>query len=389
VNDETNVRVNDHADNVMTLSYHANQIVDPFLCEAFFSVVYLSFTSATVAKEEIMDRFRFLVQMFEQEFVIKWDIDEVKISVLACHARPFIMTLGLTSPFSFYFKKFASILDAFVAKGIIKIDSSKPSELILAVGLETDALQYERLIFLASLVYPTVDAYWITSCSLSALEAVPSLPRSIVPLLCQWIATHLISGRRTIYREVLSTEASRTAVDVFMTLGFVSETQAKEKLSPDAQMLLHELGISTSETLIELNGQNSEGGATPVSPVDPEGMMRALMAQIQMNRANSNMADLCQQIDSYRLGAASQRESFQNAQVFNKCQKQIKGILRANSDTSFAQRRGHQLVEQEEDMVQLVYALRLGSASNTTLDASGKSIRRVSEAYNLQKSSTS
>jgi hypothetical protein len=273
-----------------------------------------------------------------------------------------------------------------LAKGIIKIDPSKPSELIMVVGLETDALQYERLIFLASLVYPTVDAYWITSCSLSALEAVPSLPRSIVPLLCQWIATHLITGRRTIYREVLSTEASRTAVDVFMTLGFVAETQAKEKLSPDAQMLLHELGISTSETLIELNGQNSEGGATPVSPVDPEGMMRALMAQIQMNRANSNMADLCQQIDSYRLGAASQRESFQNAQVFNKCQKQIKGILRANSDTSFAQRRGQQLNEQEEDMVQLVYALRLGSASNTTLDASGKSIRRVSEAYNLQKS---
>ncbi|KAM3585808.1 hypothetical protein VKS41_002352 [Umbelopsis sp. WA50703] len=360
VNDETNIRVNDHADNVMTLSYYANQIVDPFLCEAFFSVVYLSFTATTVAKEEVMDRFRFLVQMFEQEFAIKWDIDQ----------------------------QFNTILKSFVDKGIIKEDSSKPSELIMALRLETDALQYEQLIFLASLVYPTIDAYWITSCSLSALEAVPSLPRSIVPVLCQWIATHLISGRRTIYREVLSTEASRIAVDVFMTLGFVTEIQAKEKLSPDTQMLLHELGISTSETLIELNGQNSEGGATPVSPVDPEGMMRALMAQIQMNRANSNMADLCQQIDSYRLGAASQRESFQNAQVFNKCQKQIKGILRANSDTSFAQRRGQQLSEQEEDMVQLVYALRLGSASSSVLDASGKSIRRVSEAYNLQKSTT-
>ncbi|KAG2181938.1 hypothetical protein INT43_006863 [Umbelopsis isabellina] len=360
INDETNIRVNDHADNVMTLSYYANQIVDPFLCEAFFSVVYLSFTSSTIAKEEVMDRFRFLVQMFEQEFAIKWDIDQ----------------------------QFNTILKSFVDKGIIKEDSSKPSELIMAVTLETDALQYEQLIFLASLVYPTIDAYWITSCSLSALEAVPSLPRSIVPVLCQWIATHLISGRRTIYREVLSTEASRTAVDVFMALGFVAEIQAKEKLSPDTQMLLHELGISTSETLIELNGQNSDGGATPVSPVDPEGMMRALMAQIQMNRANSNMADLCQQIDSYRLGAASQRESFQNAQVFNKCQKQIKGILRANNDTSFAQRRGQQLSEQEEDMVQLVYALRLGSAQNSAVDASGKSIRRISEAYNLQKSST-
>lgn len=77
INDETNIRVNDHADNVMNLSYYANQIVDPFLCEAFFSVVYLSFTASTVAKEEVMDRFRFLVQMFEQEFAIKWDIDQV------------------------------------------------------------------------------------------------------------------------------------------------------------------------------------------------------------------------------------------------------------------------------------------------------------------------
>lgn len=62
----------------MTLSYYANQIVDPFLCEAFFSVVYLSFTASTIAKEEVMDRFRFLVQMFEQEFAIKWDIDQVR-----------------------------------------------------------------------------------------------------------------------------------------------------------------------------------------------------------------------------------------------------------------------------------------------------------------------
>jgi glycerol-3-phosphate O-acyltransferase len=77
INDETNIRVNDHADNVMTLSYYANQIVDPFLCEAFFSVVYLSFTASTVAKEEVVDRFRFLVQLFEQEFSIKWDIDQV------------------------------------------------------------------------------------------------------------------------------------------------------------------------------------------------------------------------------------------------------------------------------------------------------------------------
>jgi hypothetical protein len=144
---------------------------------------------------------------------------------------------------------------------------------MLLVNLESDPMRYEQLIFLASLVYPTVDAYWITSCSLSALEVVPMLPRCIVPLLTQWIATHLITGRRTIYREVLSTESSKNAVDVFMSMGFLTEIQAKEKLSPDAQILLHELGIPTSEVLIELAGQNSDGGKTPVSPIDPEGMM--------------------------------------------------------------------------------------------------------------------
>jgi hypothetical protein len=144
---------------------------------------------------------------------------------------------------------------------------------MLLVNMENDSVRYEQMIFLASLVYPTIDAYWITSCSLSALEAVPMLPRCIVPLLTQWIATHLITGRRTIYREVLSTESSKNAVNVFMSMGFLTEIQAKEKLSPDAQILLHELGIPTSEVLIELAGQNSDGGKTPVSPIDPEGMM--------------------------------------------------------------------------------------------------------------------
>lgn len=139
--------------------------------------------------------------------------------------------------------------------------------------MDSNPVRYEQLVFLASLLYPTIDAYWITSCSLSALEAVPMLPRSIIPLLAQWIATHLITGRRTIYREVLSTESSRTATSMFMTLGFLTETPAKEKLSPDAQILLHELGIPTTETLIELLGQNDDCGKTPVSPVDPEGMM--------------------------------------------------------------------------------------------------------------------
>ncbi|KAK4513527.1 uncharacterized protein ATC70_005529 [Mucor velutinosus] len=351
INDDTNIRVNDHADNVMALSYYANQMVDIFLLDSFFAIVYLSFLEESVLEDEFMDRFRFLLQMLEKEFVLDWDLEE----------------------------KFNTIVASYARKQIIRVNDNRLS---LLVNMENDPMRYEQLIFLASLVYPTVDAYWITSCSLSALEAVPMLPRCIVPLLTQWIATHLITGRRTIYREVLSTESSKNAVDVFMSMGFLTEIHAKEKLSPDAQILLHELGIPTSEVLIELAGQNSDGGKTPVTPTDPEGMMKAVMAQIQMNRANSNMADLCQQIDSYRLGAASQRESFQNAQVFQKCLKQIKGILQANS--SFAKRRHVELPDDEDGLAQLVYSLLASSVPTGDRAAQARALRRISEAYNLR-----
>lgn len=242
INDDTNIKVNDHADNVMALSYYANQMVDIFLLDAFFAIVYLSFLEESVLEDEFMDRFRFLIQLLEREFVLDWNLEQ----------------------------KFEIIVNKYVQKRILRVHDNR---LVLMVNMENDPARYEQLVLLASLVYPTVDAYWITSCSLSALEAVPMLPRCIVPLLTQWIATHLITGRRTIYREVLSTESSKTAVDVFMSMGFLTEIKAKEKLSPDAQILLHELGIPTSEILIELSGQNNDGGSKRVSPVDPEGMM--------------------------------------------------------------------------------------------------------------------
>lgn len=352
MNEDTNVRVNDHADNVMILSYYANQMLDVFLLDSFFAVVYLSFSESSMREDEFMDRFRFLVQLLEREFVLDWNVEE----------------------------KFASVLESNIKQKVIR---KQDDQLTLLVNMENEPARYERLMYFASLVYPTVDAYWITSCSLSALEAVPMLPRCIIPLLTQWIATHLITGRRTIYREVLSTEPSKVAIDVFMSMGFLSEIKSKEKLSPDAQILLHEFGIPTSEVLIELSGQNSDGGKTPVSPEDPEGMIKAVMAQIEMNRANSNMVDLCHQIDSYRLGAASQRESFQNAQVFQKCLKQIKGILNANV-TSIVKKRQLDLPEDETNLAQLIYSLLASSVPSGDRAAQAHAFRRISEAYNLK-----
>lgn len=93
-------------------------------------------------------------------------------------------------------------------------------------------------------------AYWITLCSLSALEDLPYIPRKLVPILTQWIATHLLSGRRTFYREVLSTEISDYAVHAFLALDCLNQVHGKEKLTPDAQILLLELGINTNEDLL-------------------------------------------------------------------------------------------------------------------------------------------
>lgn len=151
----------------------------------------------------------------------------------------------------------------------------------------------------------------------------------------------------------------------------------KEKLTPDAQALLHDLGIPTNETLVEMANHETTG-PSPI-PVDNENLMLKLMAQIEMNRATSNIADLCTQIDGYRFGAANPKENYQNAQVFSKCQKQIKSILR--SDQSYAKKREVSLSREEDDMIQLVYSLK--QSASTPLEGY-KASRRVSEVYNLR-----
>lgn len=84
INDDTNIRVNDHADNVMALSYYANQMVEIFLLDSFFAIVYLSFLEESVLEDEFMDRFRFLLQLLEKEFVLEWDLEEVIMMMFIC-----------------------------------------------------------------------------------------------------------------------------------------------------------------------------------------------------------------------------------------------------------------------------------------------------------------
>ncbi|RCI06659.1 cyclin-dependent kinase inhibitor far1 [Rhizopus stolonifer] len=340
ITEQTVVRVVEHADNVMDLSYMASQLIEIFLPEALFSVVYLSGTKELTTKEDLFSQFTFLVRLFRHEFVYPWNREE----------------------------KFNVLLDWFVKKDLlIKKDQEQYTKV---VTMENNEVEYTRVCLLASFIYPTLDAYWITSCSLSALRDLPFMPRKIVPVLSQWIAAHLITGRRTIYREVLSTEASQNAVDNFLAIGFIEAVHSKTKLSPDAQILLLELGITTNEDLVMVsNNKNIDDDAS---------VSQEILYQL------ADIASLCHEIEKYRY-MTDNVNLRHNAQVFDKCQNQIRSILRA--DTSYASQHGMILEKDEDQMIQLVYSLKAASSTPVPADdGSGKHSRRVSQAYNLKSS---
>ncbi|ORZ23507.1 male sterility protein-domain-containing protein [Absidia repens] len=355
INENTNIRIVDHADNVMDLSYMANQIIEIFLPEAIFSVVYLSYGPKSVLpRDELFAKFNFLVRLLKDEFIYTWTIDET----------------------------FDQLLLWFSNKGFLGVKENGHYEKL--VMKESDHKDYSRICLFASFLYPTLDAYWITSCSLSALRDLPYMPRKIVPVLSQWIAAHLISGRRTAYREVLSTEASQNAVDNFMAIGFIDAVHPKTKLSPDAQILLLELGVKTNEDLVMVSDRShtkadgSSGNKADGHSAGSDDILSQL----------SDIASLCHEIEKYRFGAGDAQllGLQQNAHVFDKCQNQIRSILRA--EQSYSSQHGMQLIHDEDQMIQLVYSLKASAnvALTDGVAGSGRNPRRVSEAYNLKSS---
>ncbi|KAI9251252.1 male sterility protein-domain-containing protein [Sporodiniella umbellata] len=327
--DQTTVRVVEQADNVMDLSYNASQLIEIFLPEALFSVVYLSNHEKTVSRKDLLAQFTFLVRLFKHEFVYPWNRQE----------------------------KFSIMLEWFLRKNLLKMNKNGDYEKV--VTMENNEVEYTRVCLLASFIYPTLDAYWITSCSLSALRDLPYMPRKVVPVLSQWIAAHLITGRRTVYREVLSTEASQNAVDNFLAIGFIEAVHPKSKLSPDAQILLLELGVTTQEDLVTVSNRKEIE-----SSEDCENILVKL----------TDIASLCHEIEKYRF--VTENASY-NAQVFDKCQSQIRSILRA--EQSYATQHGMKLEKEEDQMIQLVYSLKTAAMIDD-----GKESRRVSQAYNLK-----
>ncbi|KAI9339864.1 male sterility protein-domain-containing protein [Pilaira anomala] len=344
VTEHTIIRVVEHADNVMDLSYMASQLIEIFLPEALFAVVYLSGTVKKMTKKELYAHFTFLVRLFKHEFIYPWSREE----------------------------KFNTLLEWFVRKNLLL--KNEEGLYTKVVTIENNEAEYTRVCLLASFVYPTLDAYWITSCSLSALRDLPYMPRKIVPVLSQWIAAHLITGRRTVYREVLSTEASQNAVDNFLAIGFIDAVHPKTKLSPDAQILLLELGVTTNEDLVMVSSRNIEANESATDVHESENILLNL----------ADIASLCHEIEKYRF-VTDNVNLRSNAQVFDKCQNQIRSILRA--DQSYATQHGMNLDKDEDQMIQLVYSLK--AASSTPIlsdDGSGKHSRRVSQAYNLKSS---
>ncbi|KAG0761729.1 hypothetical protein G6F57_007617 [Rhizopus arrhizus] len=327
VTDQTIVRVVEHADNVMDLSYTASQLIEIFLPEALFSVVYLSTTNKCLTRKELLAQFTFLVRLFRHEFIYPWNRQE----------------------------KFNALLEWFLERNLLVVNKEGNYE-----KSENDKMEHVSL--LASFIYPTLDAYWITSCSLSALRDLPFMPRKSVPVLSQWIAAHLITGRRTVYREVLSTEASQNAVDNFLAIGFIDAVQPKTILSPDAQILLLELGVKTNEDLVTVSTRKD----IPENDEDENILLNL-----------SDIASLCHEIEKYRFVTEN---SNHNAQVFDKCQSQIRSILR--SEKSYASQHGMKLEREEEQMIQLVYSLKVATAVQQ--EENGKHSRRVSQAYNLK-----
>lgn len=70
ITENSNVRVIEHADNVMVLSYMANQLVEMLLADALFSISYLATgNNGQVSREELYKSFTFLIHLFKDEFI--------------------------------------------------------------------------------------------------------------------------------------------------------------------------------------------------------------------------------------------------------------------------------------------------------------------------------
>ncbi|KAG1450166.1 hypothetical protein G6F46_007502 [Rhizopus delemar] len=263
------------SESVLNLAYYANQLQEIFILDSIFAVVYLSLNTLNDDNSSVfLERFEFLATLFQPYISMSWDIK----------------------------KEYDRLLDKY-----------------------KENYDMQQFSLLASFIYPTIDSFWVTLCALSALvDDVKALPYSLIPILTQWIGMHLISGRRTIYSEVLSAEYSQNAIKSFFQFDLLSTEPAKMILSPDAQMLMQALGLPTNEDLV-------------------------------VKQEKHNIRDVCRKIEQVRI---KQEEGPSSTYVFEKCQNQIKSLIRTKDNNYFSKKMGATVIDpKEEAMIQLGYTL--------------------------------
>ncbi|KAF7727803.1 cyclin-dependent kinase inhibitor far1 [Apophysomyces ossiformis] len=280
----------------------AESIRDVFLMDSLFSVVYLSFEKTVVTQAELLERFGFLAELFQQHGTASWDNESVFEELY--HK----------------YKKLEVLADD--ERGLVR-RVVKPSE------------KLTRLSVLASFVYPVIDVVWVNLCALSVLGEVKGLPCSLLPTVSQWIGAHLISGRRTIYYEILSAEYSYWALESLMQIGLLTKRAVKEELSPDTQMLLQTLGLSTNDDLIQLNKFE------------------------ERNTKDDPIAEVCRRIEAVRIKMHGHDD-----QVYEKSLWQMKNLIKTNP--SLAIKHGAHLSKEEDGMIQLAWSLL--QTMSTTFD---------------------
>ncbi|KAL0086408.1 male sterility protein-domain-containing protein [Phycomyces blakesleeanus] len=322
--DDVYFSISNRADNILQLAYHTNQIRDMFMNQSLFAVACLSFGTHPRSDERCLERYEFISKLMNRHITD----DDIKST-------------------------YDYISGIYKSRDIIK--ETRPNSWTLQVTAKNDRIRYGHLTLMASLVYPAVDAIWVTICGLSALEDIGNLPSALLPSLSQCIGAHLISGRRTMYNEVLSTEYSRQALEALVRTGLLERKPAKDVLSPDAQMLLQSLGLSTTDDVYQLSQESLSHSPIPdlvLSPADGS----AEQSNIEFTGMKRDpVAALCCRVEQVRIENGTGHSG--NDQVYSKCQSQVHRWMSPTQNSFSAKQKAAGVSPAEDKMIQLGYSL--------------------------------
>ncbi|KAI9010320.1 male sterility protein-domain-containing protein [Phycomyces nitens] len=322
--DDIYFSISSRGDHVLQLAYHTNQIREMFMSQSLFAVACLSFGTHPRSEERCLERYEFISKLINRHITD----DTIK-------------------------SKYAYISEIYKSRGVIQ--ETRPNSWILTVTAKTDRVRYGHLTLMASLVYPAIDAIWVTICGLSVLEEIESLPSALLPSLSQCIGAHLISGRRTMYSEVLSTEYIRQALEALVRIGLLARKPAKDVLSPDAQMLLQSLGLSTTDNVYQLSHESLSHSPIPdlvLSPADDSTEQTNIEFK---GMKRDSVAALCCRVEQVRAENGTGHSG--NDQVYSKCQSQVHRWMSPTQNSFSAKQKATGVSQAEDKMIQLGYSL--------------------------------